>query len=528
MSRTSSGLARLLGSPWAWLAVGLIVRVFHVATLGNRYYSATPPSTRSPRCGCASGSLEGNSVRAPVAYPAVLALRPGSRRAELCRGASSSSRSRLCTCCWGCGWRLASAGRAAGVVAAPALALAPSFVFVAGLLYPTLLYSTVVLGMTYVAWDLAERPRTSRAVLLGVLIAIGWLTDMVILAPTCAVLGWLVIFARRQPAALARTLGIAGLVAAVLTVPFLAQVTGGMKSRAFMSKAQAVLHFARTDTLISRGRWIRMPFGTPFAALPPREFAARELGPDAPEPVIHARLRSSWSTSSSPFPTASRPRTGSTRRSSCGWAGWFSLVLSLSSRDSCEGTPRGVAACCWLRWCSQRRRSTRCSSPRRATASPSSPKWWCSGVRRSRTCSRIHPAARRCRGPTCAGTRRMRLAPGIGRRHHVRAGSRGLFARNVGRCGRDRGWECPRAWRSPACCSPALRRSRAGRWALRCHRSRRVWPAGRSSSGQPVATAAKLVGVGSWLLFAGARRAPWRAQPLAPEDALSADRRAWV
>jgi hypothetical protein len=169
-------------------------------------------------------------------------------------------------------------------------------------------------------------------VLLGVLIAIGWLTDMVILAPTCAVLGWLVVVARRQPSVLARTLGIAGLVAAMLTVPFLAQVAGGMKSRAFMSKAQAVLHFARTDTLISRGRWIRMPFGTPFAALPPREFAARELGLMRSEPVKYTH---DYVFELVHFFQPIPDRVTSKNRFNTKvilWVGgvWFSLVLSLS------------------------------------------------------------------------------------------------------------------------------------------------------------------------------------------------------
>ena len=74
MSRTSSGLARLLGSPWAWLAVGLSVRIFHVATLGNRYYFGDTSEYEIAALRLLhSGSLEGNSVRAP-AYPAVLAL----------------------------------------------------------------------------------------------------------------------------------------------------------------------------------------------------------------------------------------------------------------------------------------------------------------------------------------------------------------------------------------------------------------------------------------------------------------------
>jgi hypothetical protein len=169
-------------------------------------------------------------------------------------------------------------------------------------------------------------------VLLGVLIAIGWLTDMVILAPTCAVLAWLVVASLKQPAALARSLGIAGLVAAMLTLPFQAQLTGGKKSRAFMTKAQAVLHFARTDTLLSRGRWIRMPFGTPFTALPPREFAARELALMRSEPVKYTHdyvfeLIHFFQPIPDRVTTKNRFNTKVVL-----WVGglWFSLVLSLS------------------------------------------------------------------------------------------------------------------------------------------------------------------------------------------------------
>ena len=340
MSRTNSGLARLLGSPWTWLAVGLLVRIFHVVTLGNRYYFGDTSEYEIAALRLLhSGSLEGNSVRAP-AYPALLAIsfwiggEQNYAAARVIQLAISLVHMLL-------GVRLATriGGRAAGVVAAPALALAPSFVFVAGLLYPTLLYSTVVLGMACVAWELAERPRAAGGVLLGVLIALGWLTDMVFLAPMSAVLAWLVVVARRQPAALARTLGIAALVAAVLTVPFLAQVSSPRKSRAFMSKAQAVLHFARTDTLISRGRWIRMPFGTPFVALAPRAFAERELGLMRSKPVKYAHdylfeLIHFFQPIPDRITTKNRFNTRVVL-----WVGglWFSLVLSLSALGFLRG-----------------------------------------------------------------------------------------------------------------------------------------------------------------------------------------------
>jgi len=288
MSRTNSGLARLLGSPWAWLAVGLLVRIFHVVTLGNRYYFGDTSEYEIAALRLLhSGSLEGNSVRAP-AYPALLAISfwlGGEQNyvaARVIQLAISLVHMLL-------GVRLATrlGGRAAGVVAAPALALAPTIVFVAGLLYPTLLYSTILLGVTLLAWDLAERPRLRMAALLGTLLAVGWLTDMVIVAPACAVLAWLAAAGRRHGLAAVRVIALVVIVGATLSVPSLFRMKQSGQQRAFLTKAQAALYFARTDTLISQPRWIRMPFGSPFTALGPGQFAQRELELLRAQPVSY-------------------------------------------------------------------------------------------------------------------------------------------------------------------------------------------------------------------------------------------------
>ncbi len=341
MSRASSGLARALGSPWLWLAAGLLVRIAHVATLGNRIYFADTYEYEVAALRLLhSGSLEGNSVRAP-AYPVLLAFSfwlGGEQNYVVARAiqlAISLVHMLL-------GVRLATriGGRAAGAVAAPALALAPSIVFVAGLLYPTLLYSTLLLGITLVAWNLAEHPRVRTGVLLGALLAAGWLTDMVFVAPACAVLTWLVAAARQRPVALARALVAAAIVAGSLAAPYLLEVSRGSKASTFMGKAQAVLHFARTDTLISKGRWIRMPFGTPFTGLPPQAFASRELDLMRARPVEYAHdylfeLLHFFRPIPDRVTTKNRFNTSAVL-----WVGgvWFTIVLALAAFGFLRGS----------------------------------------------------------------------------------------------------------------------------------------------------------------------------------------------
>jgi len=156
------------------------------------------------------------------------------------------------------------------------MALAPTLVFVTGLLYPTLLYSTLLLAILVVAWDLATRPGVVRAALLGVLVVAGWLTDMVIVAPLAAVGAWLLARVRHAGVALVRALAVSAATVALLALPTLGMLRSQGGDRVFMGKAQAVLHFARTDPEISRPRWIRIPPGTAFEALSPRALVARE------------------------------------------------------------------------------------------------------------------------------------------------------------------------------------------------------------------------------------------------------------
>jgi hypothetical protein len=168
-------------------------------------------------------------------------------------------------------------GPPAAAMAAPIVALAPTLVFVTGLLYPTLLYSTVLMGLTVLAWELAERPTLGRGALFGALVVCGVLTDMVIVAPVLGLGVWLVAVGRRHGPRLASAIASGAVTALVLVTPYLEfQHTQGGE-RVFMAKAQAVLYFARSDTVLSRDRWIRTAPDEPFVPLKPGALVAREF-----------------------------------------------------------------------------------------------------------------------------------------------------------------------------------------------------------------------------------------------------------
>lgn len=279
---------RLLLSPAGWLALGMLVRLVHVLSLGNAYFFGDTAEYEQFALRILHGQgLIDASPRAPL-YPILLALsfRIGGEEnfvlVRLFQLGLSLVQMLLVV-------RLANrmGGPSAGAFAAPLIAFTPTIVFATGLLYPTLLYSTMLLAMTLLAWDLAERPSVRGGVALGVLLVLGWLTDMVILAPSVAIGTWLLVAARRQPAAMARSLGVIALTAIVVALPYAASVRTRGTDRVFMGKAQAVLHSARTDTILARPRWIRMPMDEPFIPLSPSRFVEREWGLLRARPVAY-------------------------------------------------------------------------------------------------------------------------------------------------------------------------------------------------------------------------------------------------
>jgi len=277
---------RWLGQPRFWIALGLLVRIVHVLTLGNRYFFGDTVEYEQVALRMLHGVQQGGSNPRLPGYPLLLALsfwiggEENFAIARLVHLVISIAQMGLVV-------RMASrlGGAPAAAVAAPIVALAPTLVFVTGLLYPTLLYSTLLMALTMLAWEISERPTLARGVLFGALVACGVLIDMVIVAPVLGIGLWLLAVARGQRARLASTLAAAVVTTVVLTAPYFAHRGSQGGGRVFMAKAQAVLHSARSDSVISRDRWIRVPPDEPFVPLTPPAFVAREFGLFRTRPV---------------------------------------------------------------------------------------------------------------------------------------------------------------------------------------------------------------------------------------------------
>ena len=258
--------------------LGLLVRIVHVLTLGNRYYFGDTIEYEQVALQMLHGVHQvGANPRLP-GYPLLLALSfwiGGEQNFGMARLVQLL----LSIAQMGLVVRVARrlGGAPAAAMAAPVVALAPTLVFITGLLYPTLLYSTVLMALTLLAWEIAERPTIGRGILFGALVASGLFIDMVTRGARA---GDRDVAARRGPpargAARARARrDIASTI--ILAAPYFVLQRSQGRDRVFMAKAQVVLHSARSDAVLSRDRWIRMPPGHPFVPLKPRAFVAREF-----------------------------------------------------------------------------------------------------------------------------------------------------------------------------------------------------------------------------------------------------------
>jgi hypothetical protein len=290
MKLTRASWRQLLRSPWGWIALGTLLRLAHIVSLGNRYYFGDTIEYEAAALRILHGiGLDQASPRAPL-YPLFMAL------SFWVGGEGNYLVTRLLKLVLAVGLmivvtRLATrfGGRAAGTVAAMGIALAPTVVFVSGLLYPTTLYMLLLAAFTLAAWDLAERPTGKRGTALGVLFALGWLTDQVFLAPAGAVSLWLLFRLPRLGAPLARAMAVGAIVAAAVALPYLLTLQRSGADRAFMMKAQSVLYAARTDPVLAHERWVHYPKGAPFVALSPQAFLRQEgaLFTHAPMAYVH-------------------------------------------------------------------------------------------------------------------------------------------------------------------------------------------------------------------------------------------------
>ena len=277
---------RWLGQPGFWIALGVVVRFIHLLTLGNRYYFGDTVEYEQVALRMLHGVQQGGANPRLPGYPLLLAL------SFWIGGEENFAVARLIQLLLSIGHmglvvsmarRLGGAPAAA--MAAPVVALAPTLVFVTGLLYPTLLYSTVLMAVTMLGWEIAERPTVPRGVLFGALVVAGLLTDMVIVAPVFGIGIWLLVAGRRHGARLAPALAAAALSTVILAAPYFVLERSQGRDRVFMAKAQAVLHSARSDADLSRDRWIKMPPDEPFVPLKAGAFVAREFKLFCAQPV---------------------------------------------------------------------------------------------------------------------------------------------------------------------------------------------------------------------------------------------------
>jgi hypothetical protein len=277
-----------LRSPATWIALGMVLRLAHVATLGNRYYFGDTAEYEVSALRLLHGmGLDQSIPRAPL-YPMLMALSflaGGESNYFVMRGIDLGLSLALMVLVSRLAGRLG--GPTAAALAAAGTAVAPTLVFAAGLLYPTTLHATLLAGSTLVALELRERPRLRLGVLLGLLFVLGWLTDQVFLVPAGAVSLWLLLGLRSRGAPLARALAVAGLVFAAVALPYvrMQQRIGG--GGVFMHKAQAVLHSARTDPILAHDRWVRFPPDTPFEPLSMTGFLRREARLLSREPLAY-------------------------------------------------------------------------------------------------------------------------------------------------------------------------------------------------------------------------------------------------
>ena len=277
---------RWLGQPRFWIVLGLLVRIVHVLSLGNRFFFGDTVEYEQVALRMLHGVSQGGANPRLPGYPLLLAFSfwiGGEENfgvARLIQLLISILHMDLVV-------RMARrlGGAPAAAMAAPVVALAPTLVFVAGLLYPTLLYSTVLMALTLLAWEIAERPTVLRGLLFGALVSCGLLIDMVIVAPVLGIGMWLLLAGRRVGLRIVPALAAAVVATLVLAGPYILLERSEGRDRVFMAKAQVVLHSARSDAELSRDRWIRFSPDAPFVPLKPGEFIAREFKLFQTQPV---------------------------------------------------------------------------------------------------------------------------------------------------------------------------------------------------------------------------------------------------
>ena len=272
------------------VAVTLFVRVAFISTLRNEYYFADTVEYRANALDMLAGHpLDPSTPRAPV-FPAFLAL------GYALFGLDNFLALRLMQLVLSLVLVLASVslgrrigGPATGILTGLGVALSPTLVFSNGLLYPTTLYTLLLLLVTLGAHSIAERPHWLKGLGVGIALALGILTDQVMAAPGLAVFGWLAWQARRGGRAVLVATLVAVATTGVITEAYMrSQASPETGEAPFVGKAQWTLWYARTDVTMRDDRRIQFPIGTEFHPLPAKQFLAREWNYVKTRPLDYA------------------------------------------------------------------------------------------------------------------------------------------------------------------------------------------------------------------------------------------------
>lgn len=282
--------SRFLLSPAVLLTLAAVIRIALAISMGGNLYFADTAEYEATARRFLHGSPLEATPRAPL-YPALVAL------GFAIGGDGNRLMVRLLQVVLGV-LVVALTGRVARALGGPlaerpalfAAALSPLLVFSSSMLYPTSLYTALLLGATAAALAMARRPTPARGALFGLLVPFGWMTDPVIVAPVGALIAGLLLRLPRLGRPLASSLAVAALTAAVIAVPYLqfARATYG-GGGVFMAKAQYVLDWSRTDPAMAGTRRVRVPEDGEFKPLAAKALLAREwsLLREQPAAYVH-------------------------------------------------------------------------------------------------------------------------------------------------------------------------------------------------------------------------------------------------
>ena len=194
-----SSFRRLLA---AILILGLAVRLVLIVLKGGSYHFADTAEYDAAARAMLGGHVRPDTPRAAL-YPAFMAL------VYRLAGPGNFPAVRLAQLAFGLGviWLTAWLGRRigtprVGLLAALGVALAPTLVYTSTMLYPSALYTALILSCTLLAHELGRTPRFLPAIGFGAFAGLAWLTDPVAAAPIGALLLWILAGARRHAARL--------------------------------------------------------------------------------------------------------------------------------------------------------------------------------------------------------------------------------------------------------------------------------------------------------------------------------------